>query len=1273
MEVVTELKPAQEYEFDVFISYSRRDTAFASKLEKALEGFKPPRIPGLPDRNLRVFRDENDLFGADYFESIDYFINASENMIVVCSPNSSKSEYVNDEIRRFNENHPSRNIIPIIIDGIPNNEVTEGQESQKAFPEELYSSLDMPLAINYIDINLRFDSIKRGTYSGSWYQILSNIYKTPRSVIEQRERKRQLRRLQLISLGTIMLMTLLFGLAVYASFQKNRAERSMKIAERNLQESNYTLAQLFEEKSSQVESEDPQKAFLYTLGALAQDIGENRTLPISQRLLARQGIDAGIDAQLWASPRPLDGINDVLFSPDSLLMATVSRDGQLRLWNMETGEESIALGIPGDAEVQEIAFSPDGRMVAGSTDENNIHLWRIDTHEWLARLEGHKGTIHDICFDPGGRFLASASADSSIRFWNIKTYTKRFVFRSNKAEGQHALAISPDGSVLAAGTASGLITFWDMALQHQVGEMEAHSQPVSAMHFSPDGSVLASTSGDSSLLLIDIGPNQSAHKFVHEGAEVLDLSFHPDSRRLACGMSDNSIRLYDVKEKAPLHQVVGHNGPVTGVSYTYDGKWIISGSLDQRLRLWDSETGEELAKLDGHTRNVNAVVFSPTELLVASGSNDGNVRLWDAETGEEVNTIYGHKEKIYDIAFSADGRYIASASRDGTVRVWDAEAGVNIQTLEGHQGLVRSVTFNPISENLELVSSSSAGQIFQWNVSTGKIIKRYVGHSTDVWRVAFSPDGTTLASAGKDRDVVLWNTRTALESRRLELHRGKVWGLAFSKDGRKLATSGQKGDMFVWDIATEAATPLVGHEGDIWSVSFSPDAKKLASAGNDYKIRIWDVDTGSQLSLLAGHADTVWTVAYSQGGNRLVSGSSDRSIRLWDVETIDRVKVLSGGIGSIQFVRFHPSADLLLTTAYENSVRMWEVNSGSEILDGIPVDSSVNGLDIHPNGEIAALGLHGGQLLIYNFLSGTIDTTISLARINFRNVGALSFSKDGEAIALVDNNRVAIVNSDDLSIRVTFRPHLSIIRAIAFDHTGEILATAASDNTVALWNSQNGERIATLRGHTGDVYDVKFHPINPEILASASRDGTVRLWRIDKGRVQLESTILAHNDVVHALDFSPDGLLLASGSFDTTVKLWDVANGKEVAVLEGHQSRIRTLNFNPNGLFLASGGDDRNIRLWNVGQYTRYQSVQKDQESMKTIFNAFMHLLPYQLEGFTIVEKPRKYHMTSSPGFNFQRVGKYKRLQQPRPLNTDPLDWAAESTAWSDSVNQQAR
>ena len=131
---------SQTFLNDAFISYSRKDREFAARLQEALGKYKPPKGLKLPQRRLVVFRDEEDFTGTEYHASLEKHLKNSRKMIVLCSPNARRSQYVNDEIRLFVKERGRENIIPVLVSGIPNNEAKPEQEEEKAFPEALCES-----------------------------------------------------------------------------------------------------------------------------------------------------------------------------------------------------------------------------------------------------------------------------------------------------------------------------------------------------------------------------------------------------------------------------------------------------------------------------------------------------------------------------------------------------------------------------------------------------------------------------------------------------------------------------------------------------------------------------------------------------------------------------------------------------------------------------------------------------------------------------------------------------------------------------------------------------------------------------------------------------------------------------------------------------------------------------------------------------------------------------------------------------------------------------
>jgi hypothetical protein len=167
--------------FDVFISYSRTDVRLARSLHLALDRVEVPIDAGGVGPHLRVFRDETDIRGTRYYDSIDSTLRSSRKLLVLCSPSARKSEYVNDEIRRFLSHHSLTDVIPVIASGLPNNATTS--DDMKAFPELLG---DTPLAADLSSFEPRRHRLRDREWEPAWHLILANLFDLPRSVLDER-------------------------------------------------------------------------------------------------------------------------------------------------------------------------------------------------------------------------------------------------------------------------------------------------------------------------------------------------------------------------------------------------------------------------------------------------------------------------------------------------------------------------------------------------------------------------------------------------------------------------------------------------------------------------------------------------------------------------------------------------------------------------------------------------------------------------------------------------------------------------------------------------------------------------------------------------------------------------------------------------------------------------------------------------------------------------------------------------------------------------------
>ena len=214
---------------------------------------------------------------------------------------------------------------------------------------------------------------------------------------------------------------------------------------------------------------------------------------------------------------------------------------------------------------------------------------------------------------------------------------------------------------------------------------------------------------------------------------------------------------------------------------------------------------------------------------------------------------------------------------------WGLPEGAKMRL--GKEGLSGNIACSPDGTRLAVASVFGFG-IRLYDTATYQEVALLTGHTAQVYSVAFSPDGRTLASASGDHTILLWDVRTGEHKQTLRGHTAQVESVAFSPDGRTLASAsyGYEGEVRLWDAHTgEHKQTLRGHTAQVESVAFSPDGRTLASASWDNTVRLWDVLTGEHKQTLKGHTGWVESVAFSPDGRTLASASWDHTILLWDI------------------------------------------------------------------------------------------------------------------------------------------------------------------------------------------------------------------------------------------------------------------------------------------------------------------------------------------------------------------------------------------------------
>jgi WD40 repeat protein/tRNA A-37 threonylcarbamoyl transferase component Bud32 len=485
------------------------------------------------------------------------------------------------------------------------------------------------------------------------------------------------------------------------------------------------------------------------------------------------------------------------------------------------------------------------------------------------------------------------------------------------------------------------------------------------------------------------------------------------------------------------------------------------------------------------------------------------------------------------------------------------------------------------------------------------------GHTDGVSSVAYSPDGTRLASASWDQTIKLWDTRTGAE---LATLRGGGGPVCYSPDGTRLA-SASGSEVKLWDTrrGAEIAT-LRGHTGEVRSVVYSPDSTRLASASGDNTVKLWDATSGAAIATLRGHTLRVTSVAYSSDGTRLASASYDNTVKLWDAISGAAIVTLRGGGGP---VCYSPDGTRL-ASASGSEVKLWDARRGAEVAtlrghtdqitsvayspDGtwLATASRDNTLKLWDGRSGAAVGTLGGHTgwvssVCYSpdgtrLASASYDQTVKLWDARSETLiatvrgggGPVRYSPDGTRLVSFGAEGVKVWDTRSGAKIATLRGLTGGVTGAAYSPDGTRLACAAGGGA-KVWDARSGAELASLHGYASRVRSVAYSPDGTRIAGAAgefNKPGEVKVWDAHSGA---EITSLrGHTNMVTAVVYSPDGTRLASASHDHTVKLWDAHSGADLATLRGHTDQVFAVAYSPDGTHLASAAQDKTIKVWDA-------------------------------------------------------------------------------------------
>jgi WD40 repeat protein len=505
------------------------------------------------------------------------------------------------------------------------------------------------------------------------------------------------------------------------------------------------------------------------------------------------------------------------------------------------------------------------------------------------------------------------------------------------------------------------------------------------------------------------------------------------------------------------------------------------------------------------------------------------------------------------------------------VRAADPELAV----LVGHGDSVTSAAFSP--DGTHIVSASRDRSIRIWDARTGVQLAVLLGHSDRVIAAVYSRDGTRIVSGSRDKTARVWNAHTGAQELVLRGHDGTITGADFSPDGSRIVTSSVDKTARIWDAHTGAQlSVLKGHGGVLTSAAFSPDGTRVLTASNDKTARIWDARTGTSLLVLAGHEKDVTCAVYSSSGSSVATSSNDGTVRIWDARSGAKISTLDLK-GAFNSVAFSPDGTRVVTSSADRTAKIWDAHSGAQIAVLSGHGNVVNTAAYSPDGT--------------RIVTSSLDNTARIWEVN-DDASLKTLSGDTDfvetAVYSPDGSRILAASADDSArvwnaltgeLLMTLSGGTEPIQAAAYSPDGSRIVTASKDKTARIWDARTGTQLNVLNGHSESVNFAAFSPDGTRIVTS-SFDKTARIW---DARTGVQLTVLAgHGGTVNTAAYSPDGTRIVTSSFDKTARIWDARSGAQLAVLGGHADSVESAAFSPDGTRVVTASQDFTARIWDA-------------------------------------------------------------------------------------------
>lgn len=877
----------ESFKYFAFISYKREDEEWAVWLQHELEYYHlPASLNGredLPKEFRPVFRDIDELKAGNLPEQIHHALASSAHLIVICSPRSANSKWVNKEIEDFIEigrqkgiNNLER-VFPFIVEG------QRHDPEQECFPKYLR---ELPDEMEILGGNVNdsgrdkaFVKIIAGMLPNVSMDMLWNRYE--RDKAEEERRKREER------------------------------DRLLIMQSRFISEKVFDLAEF-----------DSYLARLLALEVIPKDLSNPDRPMIPEAESALRSACSGSASMIWGPSKAK--FNDYsfcfhhfAFSPDGKRIATTSSDNFVRIWNIEDSSLLLSFDKHTD-QTKAIAYAPDGKHIASSSEDGSLLIWNPENGEEeisLIKNPSPDEPIDLLSFSPDGHQIVSVSSNSQLTVWNLNDGSFRHL--TGHTSYPHAASFSPDSKSIISVASDG-IRIWDAHTGKPLNHLEKDSEHfVILAAYSSDGKHIVSihSEDDNSSIKVWDAKSKKHLKTIPLDADATNAALRPDGKQAFVISSQSGSKIWDIESEEALYSIeLSYAAPL----YSPDGNQIAWNALQdlQNIHIVKLNQEKRVFNID-HSQNGSAEIrfttFSPIGSYIIATTYDDKTLVLDASSATQIHHFNDYNKTINQYSFSPDGNKIILHNIDNRISIYDLKTGLPVSTINILNGdYINHVSFSPDGTKVlsVLEFEEQKKSLIVWETATGTPVLRMMECAELIDSASFSPDGKLIAMSCSDYSyhksnetvsilpdedyIIILDSSNGNLLKAIRTETGMAPFLLFSPDGKRLLTiSSGYICATLWDV--ESGDPIYTIEySPVKSAAFSPDGNYIVTTNDGGRITVWETASGAAIQTLDISPKDAHSAQFHPNGRQIIASFDDNVITVYDFlpfqELIDQTR-----------------------------------------------------------------------------------------------------------------------------------------------------------------------------------------------------------------------------------------------------------------------------------------------------------------------------------------------------------------------------------------------